>query len=75
MACNARHPAAPLAIRTVVTIEIGTLLTQPVRMSSHIVHHNTMCSSCSVVYLLLNKLLCNFAVLQLFVTGLELCTL
>ena len=58
-----------------MTIEIGTLLTSSVCMSSHTVHHTTMCSSCSLVDLILNKPLCRLALLQLSVIGLEWYTL
>ena len=54
---EARHPAASIAIRTVPTTVIGTLLT--LSMSNHTAHQAAMCKSCYRVYLILNEPVCS----------------
>ena len=58
--CEVKHPAAPLAIRTVAMTVIGTLVTLSVCMSNHTVHWTIMCTYCFLVYQILTELVCSY---------------
>ena len=58
LACEAKHPAAHLAIKTVPTKVVGTLPT--LSMSNYKVHQTATCSSCCLVYHILNEPVCSY---------------